>query len=339
MSDPLANRYVVSEFYRSYRLDRYIQAMIPKLSRSKIQTAIRTRVRVSWHPRARASMPVLPGGEVTILFPDIVEPEIAALPRIVFEDDAILVVDKPAGLLVHPTHSCRLNSLIHLLRADRPEIPLSLAHRLDRDTSGLILLSRTVEAARTLAGLFERREIGKTYLAIVHGRITPPSGRIDASLGVSQHLQVIFKRSVDGRGAQRAVTDYRVLVAGDDLSLLELTPHTGRRHQLRAHLAAIGHPIAGDKLYGLSSRDYLKHLRGRLGEAAHRAMLADRQLLHAHRLHFAHPRSGLPVEFLSHMPEDMTALLASHGLAVPRSLLASRGPDALPARGISPDGP
>src|SRR5437867_4133830 len=121
--------------------------------------AIRSRVRVSWHPLPRPSRRVVPGGVVTIYFPEVVEPEIPALPRIVSEDDALLVVDKPAGLLVHPTHSCLKNNLIHLLRAGKPGMRLSLAHRLDRDTSGLILLSKTVVAGRALARLFEKREI------------------------------------------------------------------------------------------------------------------------------------------------------------------------------------
>src|SRR6185369_2859737 len=116
-------------------------------------------------------------------------------------------------------HSCRLNSLVHLLRAERPGISLSLAHRLDRDTSGLIVLTKTVEAARALAGLFERREIEKSYLAVAHGRIEPEAGRIEAALGVSQHLQVIFKRSVGGRNPQAAVTDYEALCRTERASL------------------------------------------------------------------------------------------------------------------------
>jgi 23S rRNA pseudouridine1911/1915/1917 synthase len=265
MSDLPANRYIVSEFYRSYRLDRYIQAMIPKLSRAKIQEAIRTRVSVSWHPQPRPSLVVVPGGEVAIHFPEIVEPPVPSLPKIIYEDESILVADKPAGMLVHPTHSCRMHSLIHLMRAERPGLPLSLAHRLDRDTSGLILLTKTVEASRALAGMFERREVAKTYLAVAAGSISPAEGRIDADLGVTQHLQVIFKRSANGKQAQKAVTEYRVLATGGDVCLVLLSPRTGRRHQLRAHLASIGHPIVGDKLYTLSDREYLKHLRGLAG--------------------------------------------------------------------------
>jgi len=210
---------------------------------------------------------------VTIFFPAIVEPEIPALPRTIHEDAAILVADKPAGLLVHPTHSCLRNNLIHLLRAEHPGVPLALAHRLDRDTSGLIVLTKTVEAARALAGQFERREIEKTYLAAVHGRMEPMQGTIDAPLGVARRLQVIFKRSTEGERAQHARTDFRVLGRGASASLVMLTPRTGRRHQLRAHLAAIGYPIAGDRLYALSDRDYLQHLRGHLREDARRLLL------------------------------------------------------------------
>jgi 23S rRNA pseudouridine1911/1915/1917 synthase len=314
MSPVPAHRYVVSEHYRSYRLDRYLQAMIPKLSRAKIQSAIRERVSVSWHPRPRPSLTVVPGGEVTIFFPEIVEPEIPALPRTIHEDEAILVADKPAGLLVHPTHSCLKNNLVHLLRAEHPGVPLALAHRLDRDTSGVIVLTKTVGAARSLAGQFERREIEKTYLAAVLGRMERLRGFIDAPLGVAQRLQVIFKRSTDGVRAQHAQTGFRVLGRSKTASLVELSPKTGRRHQLRAHLAAIGHPIAGDRLYGLSDRDYLRHLRGRLQDSAREALGAERQLLHAHRLTLRHPATGRAATFTSPMPEDMKRFLVEHGV-------------------------
>jgi 23S rRNA pseudouridine1911/1915/1917 synthase len=320
MPQRIAHRYIVSEHYRSCRLDRYLQAMIPKLSRARIQAAIRSRVEVSWHPRPRPALAVVPGGEVRIYFPEIVEPDIPALPRILYEDAAILVADKPASLLVHPTHSCLENNLIHLLRRMRPDSPLALAHRLDRDTSGVILLTRTLEAARVMARLFERREVEKSYLAVVHGRMKLASGTIDAPLGVSRHLQVIFRRAVDAAGARRAVTDFRVLATGRGISLVLLHPRTGRRHQLRAHLAAAGHPIVGDKLYALSDRDYLKHLRGNLGEAARRSVLADRQLLHAFRIRFAHPTTGRGVEFTAPLPDDMTQFLAARGVALARSL-------------------
>jgi 23S rRNA pseudouridine1911/1915/1917 synthase len=312
-----ANRWIVSEHYRGYRLDRFLQAMIPKVSRAKIQSAIRERVTVSWHDKPRSSSTVLPGGIVTIFFPRVTEPAIPAHPPILFEDEHIMAADKPAGLLVHPTHSCLRNNLIHLLRADRPGVPLALAHRLDRETSGIILLTKSTETGRRLATMFEKRRIEKTYLAIAHGRPREDAGRIDAPLGVSQRLQVVFKRAPDGKNAQGAVTDFRVLSADGQVSLIELSPRTGRRHQLRAHLAALGHPIVGDKLYGLSDRDFLRHLRGRLADETRRALLAERQLLHAFRLRFEHPFTGRPLCLEAPLPEDMRAFLEVRGLAPP----------------------
>lgn len=312
---PPANVYVVSEFYRSFRLDRFIQAMIPKLSRAKIQEAIRTRVTVSWHASPRPSLTVVPGGRVAVHFPEIVEPEVPDPPRVLYEDEAILVADKPPGLLVHPTHSCRLNSLIHIMKRDRPGVPLALAHRLDRDTSGVILLTKSTDAARFIAAQFERRTVEKHYLAVVHGRTPGPAGCIEAPLGVAQRLQVVFKRSSDGRNAQRAVTHYHVLAGSDTISFLLLRPRTGRRHQLRAHLAGLGHPIVGDKLYGLSDREYLAHVRHPLSEEDARSrLLADRQLLHAWRLRFIHPATRAPFEAESPIPKDMLDLLAAKGI-------------------------
>ncbi len=184
----------------------------------------------------------------------------------------------------------------------------------------MILLTRTQEAARFLARRFERREVEKSYLAVVLGRMARAEGTIDAPLGVSQSLQVIFRRSVDGRNAQGASTAFRVLAVGRSVSLVLLRPRTGRRHQLRAHLAAVGHPIAGDKLYALSDRDYLKHLRGKLGDDARDAILADRQLLHAFRIRFPHPATGRMVEFESPLPEDMRAFLERHGVEPPAEI-------------------
>jgi 23S rRNA pseudouridine1911/1915/1917 synthase len=262
----------------------------------------------------------VPGGEVRIFFPEIVEPEISGVPEILYEDESILVADKPAGLLVHPTHSCLKNNLIHLLRRERPGMPLALAHRLDRDTSGVILLTKTQPVARAIARMFEKREVEKSYVAVVLGRMALREGSIDAPLGVSQRLQVIFRRAVDGRGAQAATTDFKVLASADAVSLVLLRPRTGRRHQIRAHLAAVGHPIAGDRLYALSDRDYLKHLRGRLGEEAGRSILADRQLLHAFRLRFTHPAIGEIREFESPLPADMLGFLETVGIGLPERI-------------------
>jgi 23S rRNA pseudouridine1911/1915/1917 synthase len=315
MQTRTASRYLVGEFHRGYRLDRFLQAMIPKLSRARVQAAIRSRVAVSWHPRPRPSLRVVPGGEVRIFFPEIVEPPVTVRPSVLYEDAAILVAEKPAGLLVHPTHSTLRNTLIHILREERPGAGLSLAHRLDRDTSGLILLTKTAASARSLARQFEAREVDKSYLAIVHGRLRPGRGRLDSPLGVTRRLQVVFKRSPEGDRAQAAVTDFVVLGRAGEISLVRLFPRTGRRHQLRAHLASIGHPIVGDRLYGLSDREFLRHLRGKLDEEREAALLAPRQLLHAASLGFVHPLTGAPVSFTSPLPRDMREFLTARGLS------------------------
>lgn len=317
MTQRIANLYVVSEFYRSWRLDRYLQAMIPKLSRARIQSAIRTRIELSWHPKPRPSLAVQPGGEVRIYFPRIVEPEIGEPPGILYEDTSLLVADKPPRLLVHPTHSCQENNLIHLLRRERPGVPLALAHRLDRDTSGVIVMTKSTDAARALARQFEAREVFKEYLAVVAGRIRRKEGTIDAPLGVSRSLQVIFRRSTEGHDAKTAVTDFRVLGVGRTATLVLLHPRTGRRHQLRAHLAALGHPIVGDRLYTLSDREFLKHLRGSLPPETGMRPGVDRQLLHASRLTLRHPRTGEPATFRAPVPNDFTELLADEGIGPP----------------------
>ena len=172
--------------------------------------------------------------------------------RLLYRDGLILVVDKPAGLPVHagPKGGANLEDYVDALRFGLPNPP-HLAHRLDRDTSGCLVLGRHKKALRRLGKLFESGQVEKVYWAVVEGRLASPEGRID---------QALRKRSTEARGwwmeaapqgeGQQAVTDYKVLALGMDCSLVECRPRTGRTHQLRVHLAGLGHPIRGDAVYG-----------------------------------------------------------------------------------------
>jgi len=301
--------YPVTEHYRGYRLDRFLQAMIPRLSRRRIQRAIRERVEASWHRRPRPSLRVVPGGRVLMRFDQVVEPEETLHCRVVYEDDAVLVVDKPPGLLVHPTHGCRRNNLIHHLRSSRPGERIALVHRLDRETSGLLLLARTIDASRRLAGQFASRSVSKTYMALVHGTVLPDAFLADQPLGVCRSLEVLFRRGSQGERVQEARTEFEVLRRYEGYTLLAARPLTGRRHQIRAHLAEAGHPIVGDKLYSMEDRAFLELVR-RGGAADGPRLPAGRQLLHASELSFTHPATGRRIRLRSELPADFTAFLA-----------------------------
>jgi 23S rRNA pseudouridine1911/1915/1917 synthase len=214
-------------------------------------------------------------------------------PRLVHTDDQLAVIDKPADLVVHPAPGHRGPTLVDvlgdLLGGGEPGRP-GIVHRLDRDTSGLMLVARTEEAHRRLAAMIKRREVGREYLALVEGRPPSRAGTIDAPLGRDHRAPE--RRAVRGRGARDARTHFTVLETLPADSLVEVRLETGRTHQVRAHFAAIGHPIAGDPRYGHAGRHGL-----------------ERQFLHSARLRLEHPFTGEELVFESELPADLAAAL------------------------------
>jgi 23S rRNA pseudouridine1911/1915/1917 synthase len=209
-------------------------------------------------------------------------------------DEWLAVVDKPAGLVVHPAPGVAGRTLVDELRnliggGEDPQRP-GIVHRLDRDTSGLMLVARTDEAHRRLAAMISAREISRGYLALVEGRLRSRSGTIDAPLG--RDYRAPERRAVRGRGAREARTHFRVLELLPADSYVEARLETGRTHQIRAHFAAIEHPVCGDPRYGHGGRHGL-----------------GRQFLHSARLEFQHPFTGERLELGSPLPEDLAAAL------------------------------
>jgi len=215
---------------------------------------------------------------------------------IVFADESLLVVEKPAGLIVHeaPGHSGA--TLVELLadRAGGGEDPVrpGIVHRIDRDTSGLLIVARNDESHAELSRMIAAREVSRRYIALVAGRPPSRTGKIDAPLG-RDHRRA-ERVVVGGRRARAAVTHFEVTESFEHDSLLEVRLETGRTHQIRAHMAAIGHPIAGDPVYGGAGRHGLQ-----------------RQFLHAARLRFDHPASGRSMDFSSELPDDLSAVLTT----------------------------
>lgn len=291
------------------RLDRFIQIRIPRLSRTRAAEIVRACAYRADGTRRRASERVREGEVVMLVRPRFQEPETPQDFAVVYEDEAMVAVDKPPGLPMHPTATYHRNTLTFLLRRRYGEPAPHIAHRLDRETSGLVLCGRTLDDERALKRAFERREVQKTYLAIARGAIAEDEGRIELPLApVEQGLHVMMEVR-DAGDQSRAVTDWRVVERRGGRTLVALSPHTGRQHQLRVHLAAIGHPIVGDKLYGPDREEpFLEYIEtGMTPELEHRVGHA-RQALHAHEVVLRHPRTSEPLTLRAPLAPDLVDL-------------------------------
>jgi len=289
------------------RLDVFVARRCAGLSRSLVQRLIREgRVTVGDPPsEGRAGQRLEQGDRVLVRMPpeepEALRPEPIPL-TILYEDADLLVVDKPAGLTVHPAVGVRRGTLAAALLAYRPELAgvgeperPGIVHRLDRDTSGLLVVAKSEAARAALARQWKERQVEKGYLALVCGRLEPPQGVIDAPIGRDPRHRQRMAVVEDGRAARTAYRVRRYLPAGqagrDTYSLVEVTPSTGRTHQIRVHFAALGHPLVGDRVYGRPSP------------------ILRRQFLHADRLAFRHPIDGRPLDFESPLPEDLRQAL------------------------------
>jgi 23S rRNA pseudouridine1911/1915/1917 synthase len=292
------------------RLDAAVARLAPALSRARVQRLVAGgRVRLDGRP-AKGSARLRGGERIEV---DLPEPEPSGwipqdLPLAVLHEDADLVVlDKAPGMVVHPArgapHSTVVNALLHRLGAGASGARAGLVHRLDRDTSGCLVVAKGDAALAALQAQFRGRTVEKAYLALCHGRL-PDEGRLDTPYG--RHPRDRTRFTGRGASARRAVTAWRVRERLGDVTLAEVSLHTGRTHQIRVHLAEAGHPLLGDATYGGTRRE------ARLGpdHPARRAAAAlGRQALHAWRLAFDHPRSGRRVRFEAPLPADFRAAL------------------------------
>jgi 23S rRNA pseudouridine1911/1915/1917 synthase len=302
LSEPVTC-YVVGKREGGKRLDQFLHERIPGLSRTRIQQTIRERVTLSWGVRSRPSTSVRAGGEIRIAYTPLVEPPLELDIPILVRNAGWLAVDKPPGIPVHPVNKVRENSLIRILRRQEGDEILRLVHRLDRETSGVLLVARDVPTSRVLSQAFMNREVHKEYLALVRGVIAESEGQITLPIGEDSASPVYVKRQAAPGQEQAAETTWSVERRFADRTLLRLFPKTGRRHQLRVHLAAIGHPILGDLLYGRPDEDYLRVVRGD-GDIRQTEGGPLRQLLHCARLTFPDPAGGSRVEVVAPTPAD-----------------------------------
>jgi 23S rRNA pseudouridine1911/1915/1917 synthase len=314
-----AQQFHVFPEHSGKRLDQFLVSQLPDISRARVQQLIEQgKVLVD----AKAGKPSLKlrGTETVRITGPVVEAPLRAVPEdialsIVYEDDDLAVVDKPAGMMVHAgagaTEDLRnrgtlVNALLHHFRTLSQvggELRPGIVHRLDRNTSGLIVVAKHDVAHRKLAAQFSSREIRKTYVALVHGWLKQTQGTISAAINRDQVRRT--RMTVRGHGGRSAVSHYEVLSKVESVygkfSLLEVNIETGRTHQIRVHLSSIGHPIVGDTLYGASAL-----IRGPKGQ---RDLVLERQFLHAAKLRFRQPESGKDLSFESKLPSELEHFL------------------------------
>lgn len=280
------------------RLDRVLAARFPQLSRAQLQRLIRSGAITVNDAVVRPAYRLTPGDRITVTFPEepTVRPESLPL-DIIYEDEYLLVVNKPAGMVVHPAARMVSGTLVNALLAHCSQVAdvggpdrAGIVHRLDRETSGLIVVAKNSEVHASLQRQFQRRLVRKTYVALVEGEVHPREGIVEVPIGRDPKDRTRMAVSRTGRPA---VTQYRVVEFFPQYTLLEVRPHTGRTHQIRVHLAWLGYPVVGDRVYGRRRQ----------------TLLPDRHFLHARELAFTHPITGEKLVLSAPLPPELAALL------------------------------
>ncbi|MFO0723053.1 MAG: RluA family pseudouridine synthase [Myxococcota bacterium] len=300
------------------RADLFLSRRIKRMSRSRAAELIRTgKVRRQSGLIDRPSLKVHAGDRVLLRRKRLEEgpTEGIELP-VVYEDEHVLAVSKPGDLVVHPTASAFHRTLIRILRTRRPTEFLELAHRLDKETSGLIILSRHPAVDIRLKDDFAERRVKKAYLAVVQGVPADDEMVVDAPMRLSPTASSGVRMEIGGVDALPSITRVRVLARGQNAAVVEARPETGRQHQIRLHLAHIGHPIIGDKLYLGGDEIFLRAINERLDEATLIDLVGHpRQALHAWRAELVHPVTRAPLRLEAPLAPDLAQLVQRLGLS------------------------
>jgi 23S rRNA pseudouridine1911/1915/1917 synthase len=303
------------------RLDQFLVSKIAEVSRARVQQLIEQRLVVVDDVAAKASLRLRAGERVKVLGPAKVEP-LRAIPEdipldIVYEDDDLAIVNKPAGMMVHAgvgatederNRGTLVNALLHRfaeLSDVGGELRPGIVHRLDKGTSGLIVVAKNDEAHRKLAAQFAKRQVKKTYIALVHGWVKADQGTINQSISRDRVRRV--RMTTRRTGGREAITHYlvrkRIESGFGKFTLLEVKIDTGRTHQIRVHLSSLGHPVVGDKVYGAATQ-----VKGR-GVTDSAALSLARNFLHAGALELQHPRTGKKLAFTQGLPAELGGFL------------------------------
>ena len=288
--------YVVSDGQSGIRIDRYLSDSNEDLSRSYIQKLLKEQKVTVQGIFVKANYKVQAGDVITVEVPDMTEPDI--LPEdipldILYEDEDLLVLNKPAGMPIHPSLNNYTNSMANALayyfQSQGKPFIFRCCNRLDRDTSGLTIVSKHLVSGSILSDMTKYREVHREYLAIARGSVTPSEGTIQAPLG--RKGGTIIERTVDWEHGEDAVTHYKVVKEANGHSLVSLRLETGRTHQIRIHMKYLGYPLIGDYLYN-PDMEYM-----------------TRQALHSHHMEFTHPITGEHMSFTAPLPEDMARVM------------------------------
>jgi 23S rRNA pseudouridine1911/1915/1917 synthase len=300
----------ISDSDREERIDSYLASQVDDLTRSRVQELIKTGLVKVNGLVTKPSYRLRPGDQIRLCIPPPssyhLEPESIQFST-VYEDASLIVVDKPPGLVVHPAPGHPAGTLVHgLLEHCRDlsgiggRLRPGIVHRLDKDTSGLVVVAKHDRAHAFLSEQFKAGKVNKRYVAIVHGIVREQSGKID--LPIARHAKKRKQMCVATSGGRKALTFWRRMeFLGRKFSLLSVRPKTGRTHQIRVHLSYMGHPVVGDAVYGYKKSWWKKNFPQGGGEA----FIGTRQMLHAETLGFIHPESGKYCEYHAPLPPDM----------------------------------
>lgn len=315
----IERRLVVTDDHAGLRLDHFLVRAIPRLSRTRIQAVIATQLTRADGRRPRPGMAVAAGDELILRRPAKAEPPCPRTFGVLYQDDDVMIVDKPAGLPVHASAKFYWNTLTRVVAERFPDTPWQIGHRLDRETSGALAMAAHKAAAAAVKGAFEHKRAAKTYLAICHGQPPwPEAGApplvLDAPLalaGPDDATRLPGVRMVVRADGLPAITKVSVVDRAGGYALVRCDLVTGRQHQIRAHLAHAGFPIVGDKLYAHGDEAFMAFCDGGMTRALAERFVLPRHALHAHRLRLPHPRTAAPLEVESPLAWDLAAFLAA----------------------------
>lgn len=295
------------------RLDSFLSSHLDKISRTRVQRAIEDGDILVNDRVVKASYRVRPGDQIEIDLPEPPPVELMAEPmplNVVYEDDDLIVVDKPAGLVVHPGAGIEsgtlANALVHHfneLSGKAGRVRPGIVHRIDKETSGLLVIAKNDTTHESLSDQFRDRQVFKSYIALVYGTMSQARGEIEARIGRSRHnrTRMAVLRGDAGRAAH---TIFEVVERFSGFTLLSVQIKTGRTHQIRVHLAHIGHPVVGDSTYGGGRENSIRD-----SEIRRKVAGLGRHFLHSARLGFKHPRTGARLDFASALPPELAGLL------------------------------